>query len=210
MKKRSYNKRKFEPKIKRSSSSKTSLKHKNKKIVSLKLTRSLFFLEVKYDFRYNSYGCRSGLLGQTFALSGSETHSLHDEDHSARRVHSLPGLCQVRSGMSPEGMWSCLEIAGSERTHQVGRERLKLNSSDSFFSLYPYFLQRHEWYNPLVIFVFCLGMLPECSTQISLLGAANFRLVPSVVIFYGKNNQQYLKTETINFLINSWETTIWE
>ena len=67
--------------------------------------------------------CRSRHPDQKFAWCGSETPLLQDEDHSECRPHSFSGLCHMRSGTSPERNRSGPELAASEETRQVGRER---------------------------------------------------------------------------------------
>ena len=67
-------------------------------------------------------------MGQSFVYSDSERRLLHDEDHSGSRPHSLPGLSQVGSGISPERIRSGFILAGSEETHKVGIEHLKSGS----------------------------------------------------------------------------------
>ena len=86
------------------------------------------------------------------------------------------------------------ELAGSEETRQVGREHLKCNSL-SYWTPWTVFLLLYLEFPEtcviksscdLVTLVFYARLLLGCSSQVSLLRAASFRLFLRVAIFYRK------------------------
>ena len=94
----------------------------------------------------------------------------------------VPSAFRDVSGVDPE----CPELAGSEETHQFGRERLKCDFPSYWtpetvsLSLYPQFSQRLEWYKPLVIWGH-LCFAPRCSSDVphnSFVKGCKFSLVP--------------------------------
>ena len=48
-----------------------------------------------------------------------------DEYHSGSPPHSFPGLCNMGSGGYPQQIRSGSDLAGSDETHQVGRDLLE-------------------------------------------------------------------------------------
>ena len=112
--------------------------------------------------------CRGHLLGQSFASSGCGRCLLQDENHSGRRPHSFPGLCQMRSGTFPERFRSSPELADSWGSRQDVITRLICGfwtywtPETTFFRPFPQFLQKLELCSLLVIWEHS-SVLPYCS-----------------------------------------------
>ena len=69
--------------------------------------------------------CNNRHLGESFVQSHFERCSFQDEGHFGSLPHSFPGLCQMRSEMSPEQFRSGPVFTRSKETHQFGKESLK-------------------------------------------------------------------------------------
>ena len=137
--------------------------------------------------------CHKCNVGQSSVYSDSESHPLQDEDHSASRPHSFPGLYAVCSGTSPEWPWfSGFKIKSSKRDSAPKmRPSVLLNSWDNFFVTLPS-ISLQCWVKyfscDLRTIEFCAKLLLRCSSQFSLLRAASFRLFLEVAFFYAKSN----------------------